>query len=163
MNTKALTRIALLCALSAVLGFLESLFPPFIPISGAKIGLANIAVLFALLRFDTKSAFFIALVKVLIVCFWFSGINALLYSLFGTLLSFLVMKLLLRLKLSPVSAGVGGGIFHNIGQLIAAAMLLGTKSVFYLSPYLLLLGCLCGFLTGLISQLADRYIPQHTN
>ncbi len=161
MKTTALTRIALLCALCAVLGFLESLFPPFIPISGAKIGLSNLAVLFAIMRFDTKEAFFVAFIKVLIVCFWFSGLNALFYSLLGTVFSFIAMKLLIKMKFSAISAGVGGGIFHNIGQIFAAAILLGTKNVFYLSPYLLLLGGLCGLITGIISQLANKYIPKN--
>ena len=161
MKTTALTRIALLCALCAVLGFLESLFPPFIPISGAKIGLSNLAVLFAILRFDAKEAFFVALVKVLIVCFWFSGLNALFYSLSGTVLSFVIMKLLIKMRFSPVSAGIGGGIFHNIGQLFAAAIILKTANVFYTFPYLLLLGCLCGLLTGIIAQLTNKYIPNN--
>ena len=161
MKTAILTKIALLCALCAVLGFLESLFPPFIPISGAKIGLSNLAVLFAIMRFNTKEAFFVALIKVLVVCFWFSGLNALFYSLIGTLLSFIIMKLLIKMKFSAISAGVGGGIFHNIGQLIAAAILLGTNNVFYLLPYLLLLGGLCGLVTGIIAQLANRSIPNN--
>ena len=161
MKSSELTKTAMLCALCAVLGFIESMLPPFIPVSGAKIGLANIAVLYALARMGTKQAFFVALVKILVICFWFSGLNALLYSLFGTIAAFFAMKILLKLKFSPVTAGVAGGVFHNIGQLIAATLLLGTHHVLYLAPYLMVMGCICGFATGIITKLSIKYIPDN--
>ena len=41
-----------------MLGYIESLLPPFISLPGFKIGLANIAVMFALCKYGTKEAFF---------------------------------------------------------------------------------------------------------
>ena len=48
MKVKKLTTLALLIALAMILSYLESLVPPFVAIPGIKVGLANIAVVFAL-------------------------------------------------------------------------------------------------------------------
>ncbi len=157
MSSKQIAQIGLLCAISAVLGYIESLLPPFVPVQGFKIGLANIAVMFTLYRFDFKYAFFVMLVKVLITSLWFSLPSALIYSLAGGLLSLFAMLFAKKLRLSEIGVGMTGGVFHNIGQLLAAALVLKSTATLYLVPLLLPLGLLAGFAVGMVTKLTLKY------
>lgn len=153
MNTKMIARAGLLCAFAAVLGYIESLLPPFVPIAGFKIGLSNIPVLFALSVCGKKQAFFIMIAKILVTALWFSGFFALIYSLSGGILAFLAMCAAKKLKMSVFGAGMCGGVFHNIGQLAAAGMILDNINVLYLAPALIILGLAAGFFVGAVVKL----------
>ena len=48
---------------------------------------------------------------------------------------------------SPVA-----GVFHNLGQLVVAAGVMGTWTVMAYLPYLVLAGILAGLFTGLCAQ-----------
>ena len=86
----------------------------------------------------------------------FSGqMMTLFYSLGGGLLCWLVLLLLSRLLTwkqiwlcSPISA-----VFHNLGQLLVAAALLGSWTVLAYLPYLVVAGAASGLFTGLCAQL----------
>ena len=85
----------------------------------------------------------------------FSGqMMTLFYSLAGGVLSWLVMLLLRRVLTlhqmwlcSPIA-----GIFHNLGQLLAAVVLMGTWTVLAYLPYLIIAGAASGVFTGLCAQ-----------
>ena len=57
-------------------------------------------------------------------------------------------------------AGVAGAIFHNAGQLTAAAITYGTASVFVWAPVLVLSGIVTGLFTGFIAQLLVKKVPK---
>ena len=65
-KTKRLVLLAMLTAVAMILSYVESLLPQ-IGIPGVKMGLANIAVIFALFRFGWKEAAALSLVRVLLV------------------------------------------------------------------------------------------------
>lgn len=157
MNADKITKIAVITAVGCVLGYIESLLPPFISLPGFKIGLANIAVMFALYKYDTRSALFVTIIKCLITSLWFSGLNALIYSLFGGLFALGAMWLGKRAKLSGVGVGMCGGVFHNIGQLVAACIMLGNTSSLYLASALLPLGLVTGAVVGTSVRLLMKY------
>ncbi|WP_350454869.1 Gx transporter family protein [Slackia heliotrinireducens] len=145
--------VGVLAAFALLLSYVETFVP--IPIPGVKLGLANIVVLVALVRYDTKSAFFVAMVKVLAAGFLFGSPIMMAYSVAGTLLAFAAMALLIRvpgLHLAVVSAA--GGMLHNVGQLAVASVLLGTPLVWYSLPILLVAGCLTGTVSGLLANQA---------
>lgn len=159
MKTNNITYAGVLCAAAVVLGYIESLIPPFIPVAGFKIGLSNLAVMFALYKLGTKQAFFVMLIKVLVTCLLFSGASALLFSLFGGAAAFFAMCTARRLKLSHCGVGVCGGVFHNLGQLLAAFIVMGTHDVFLWTPALLVLGTATGFLIGAAARLVlNRFV-----
>ena len=56
LDTHKLARLGLFTALASILGYIESLLPVFPGIPGIKPGLANLAVLFLLLRYTWKEA-----------------------------------------------------------------------------------------------------------
>ena len=95
-NTKRLVLLAMLTAVAMILSYVESLLPS-VGIPGVKMGLANIAVIFALFRFGWKEAAALSLVRVVLVSLLFGSVGAMLYSLAGAVLSLAVMALLLVL------------------------------------------------------------------
>ena len=75
------------------------------------------------------------------------------YSLAGGLLSSTAMLISHRInRLSIIGVSVLGGISHNIGQLIVAALLLSTSGLLYYLPLLLIAGVITGFITGVIAN-----------
>ena len=53
---------------------------------------------------------------------------------------------------SVIGVSIAGGVFHNIGQLIVAMMVVETLSVGYYVPVLLVAGCVTGALIGTVSE-----------
>ena len=92
MNTQRLAQTALLSATALIFGYIESLLPS-LGIPGIKLGLSNIVLLFALYKLDTRSAFFIMLIKVIVSSLLFAGLNVFFFSLCGGVLSLAVMIL----------------------------------------------------------------------
>lgn len=145
------TLLAMCVAAAMLLSFVESRIPTFIPVPGVRIGLANIAVLFALRRIGLPSAAAVSLVRVLISALLFGNVAALIYGLSGATLSLLSMYLLIRFcrALGTVGVSVAGGVMHNVGQLAAACLVMGTGVLYYL-PVLVISGTVAGVLTGLL-------------
>ena len=159
MKTRRITLMALLTAAAMILSYVESLLPsPGIP--GVKLGLANIAVIFALYRLGWKEAAAISLVRVGMVSLLFGSVGALFYSLAGAVLSLAVMTLLRRLDVfSPVGVSVAGGVSHNVGQILMAVVLLETERLIWYLPVLILTGLGGGILVGLCGAALVKRIP----
>ena len=62
-STKAITTCAVLAALALALSYLESFFPPLLPLPGVKLGLANIVTVYALYALGASSALAILVVR----------------------------------------------------------------------------------------------------
>ena len=85
---------------------------------------------------------------------------ALMYSLAGGVLSLLVMIVLRKLNfLSPVGVSVAGGVSHNVGQIIMAALLLETSQLGYYLVVLAISGTVAGIFIGLCGALLVKRIP----
>ena len=150
----------MLTAVAMILSYVESLLPS-VGIPGVKMGLANIAVIFALFRFGWKEAAALSLVRVVLVSLLFGSVGAMLYSLAGAVLSLAVMALLRRIdRFSTVGVSVAGGVAHNAGQILMAMLILQTKQLFGYLPVLAASGIAGGVLTGLAAALLIRRIPE---
>ena len=159
-KTKRLVLLAMLTAVAMILSYVESLLPS-IGIPGVKMGLANIAVIFALFRFGWKEATALSLVRVVLVSLLFGSVGAMLYSLAGAVLSLAVMALLRRIdRFSTVGVSVAGGVAHNAGQILMAMLILQTKQLLGYLPVLAVSGIAGGVLTGLVAALLIRRIPE---
>lgn len=160
MKTNKLTLCAILASVAIVLGYVESLLPVPIAIPGIKWGFGNIVILGALYLLDTRYAFFIMLVKVMASVLLFMSPSAFLYSLSGGVLSVLIMVILKKSDLHIINVSVSGGIFHNIGQLFMASLVMRTFGVFYYLPVLIISGAVSavvnGILTGIILKRIKR-------
>lgn len=159
-KTKRLVLLAMLTAVAMILSYVESLLPS-VGIPGVKMGLANIAVIFALFRFGWKEATALSLVRVVLVSLLFGSVGAMLYSLAGAVLSLAVMALLRRIdRFSTVGISVAGGVAHNAGQILMAMLILQTKQLLGYLPVLAISGIAGGVLTGLAAALLIRRIPE---
>lgn len=159
-KTKRLVLLAMLTAVAMILSYVESLLPS-VGIPGVKMGLANIAVIFALFRFGWKAAAALSLVRVVLVSLLFGSVGAMLYSLAGAVLSLAVMALLRQIdRFSTVGISVAGGVAHNAGQILMAMLILQTKQLLGYLPVLAVSGIAGGVLTGLAAALLIRRIPE---
>ncbi len=154
MRTKKITTIGILIALALILSYVESQIPAFVAIPGMKLGLTNIVVLTTLYILDVKSAMLINVIRIIIVAILFGSAMSFAFSFVGGMLSTIVMILLKksgRMKIIGVSAA--GGISHNIGQILTAMVLLGTKAIAWYLPVLWISGIFSGVVIGIIGGL----------
>lgn len=148
-----LARISLLSALALVLSYIETMIPLPVALPGVKLGLANVAVVVALLGIDMRAAAAVAVVKVIASGFLFGSPMMLMYSLGGTALAFAGSAAASRIPgLGAVATCMVAAILHNAGQIAVAALLLGTPSVLLSLPPLALAACATGFVTGAVAS-----------
>lgn len=159
MKTGKLTVMALTTALAMILSFIESQIPAFVAVPGVKVGLANIAVVFALYKLGWKEAVAVSLVRVVLVSMLFGSLASMFYSLAGAVLSLIGMGLLKKSgKFTEIAVSVTGGILHNIGQIAMACLILETDVLRYYLPFLLLSGTVAGVVIGVISAIMVKRI-----
>ena len=119
-----------------------------------KLGLANLIIVVALYKMRLSEAYLLSVVRILLAGFIFGNYFSIIYSLAGGLLSLTVMALLKKwggFSLQGIS--IAGGVFHNIGQLIVAAVVVETFSVTYYFPVLLVAGLLTGLVIGIVAEM----------
>ena len=159
-NTKKLTALALTVSFALILSFIESRIPAFVAIPGVKAGLANIAVIFTLYKFGIKEAVTVSLIRVLLVSMLFGSPISMIYSITGAVFSLSLMIMLKKLTpLSELTISIAGAVMHNIGQITAASIMLGTNVVIYYLPFLLLSGTIAGVIVGIASGLLIKKAP----
>ncbi len=141
-------------ALALIFSYVETLIPINLGIPGVKLGLANLIIVVALYKMRLSEAYLLSVVRVLLAGFIFGNYFSIIYSLAGGLLSLTVMALLKKwggFSLQGIS--IAGGVFHNIGQLIVAAVVVETFSVTYYFPVLLVAGLLTGLVIGIVAEM----------
>ena len=145
---------AVFTALALIFSYVETLIPVNLGIPGVKLGLANLIIVVALYKMRLSEAYLLSVVRVLLAGFIFGNYFSIIYSLAGGLLSLTVMALLKKwggFSLQGIS--IAGGVFHNIGQLIVAAVVVETFSVTYYFPVLLVAGLLTGLVIGIVAEM----------
>ncbi|MCR5526964.1 MAG: Gx transporter family protein [Lachnospiraceae bacterium] len=153
LRTERIAVGAVFTALALILSYVESMIPVIFPVPGMKLGLTNLLIVFALYYWDGKQAFVINVMRILLVGFLFGNAFSIVYSLCGGVLSFIIMMLMKRSgKFSMVGVSMAGGIFHNVGQLIAAIIAVSNTKLIYYLPPLLVSGVVTGFLIGILSS-----------
>ena len=141
-------------ALALIFSYVETLIPVNLWIPGVKLGLANLIIVVALYKMRLSEAYLLSVVRILLAGFIFGNYFSIIYSLAGGLLSLTVMALLKKwggFSLQGIS--IAGGVFHNIGQLIVAAVVVETFSVTYYFPVLLVAGLLTGLVIGIVAEM----------
>ena len=64
-----------------------------------------------------------------------------------------------RSGFSILGVSVSGGVSHNIGQLIVAALIVENAAFFILCPVLIISGVITGLLIGLLTREVAKRIP----
>lgn len=157
LKTKKIVILAMMLAVAVVLGYVEYLIPFNFGVPGIKLGLANIVTIILLTADNKKSAYLVGVLRILIVGFLFSNLSMILYSGAGLVLSISVMILAMSFKrLSVVGVSVVGAVFHNIGQLIVAVLVVRSIPIFYYAPVLVIAGVITGICTGSVALVINR-------
>ena len=158
---KEITTIALLAALALIFSYVEAIIPYTPGIPGIKLGVANLVTVLALYKLSAKHAAAVNGVRIFFAGLLFSGVFGMLYSLAGATLSLLGMMLLKKTDLfSMAGVSMAGGVLHNIGQVLVAALLIADLRIVYYLPVLLLSGTLSGLAIGVAAQLIAARLPE---
>ena len=137
-----------LFALALALSFLESIITPLLGLMpGIKLGLSNVVVMYAMFFMGARQAYTLCLLKAFFVLLTRGAVAGFL-SLSGGLLSLTVMLVLCRLPVTDYILSVCGSVFHNLGQLLAASLVLKNAFTLAYAPILLISGLLMGALTA---------------
>ncbi|RKM61195.1 Gx transporter family protein [Butyrivibrio sp. CB08] len=161
MKTKRIAFLGLFVALAFVLSYIEFMLPLNIGIPGAKIGIANLAVMVTLYTVGERDAIVLSIIRVVLVGLTFGNLSMMMYSLAGAALSLFAMLIAKRIsKLSMTGVSVLGGVFHNVGQIIVAMLVLETKSLFYYLPFLIIVGTITGVVIGIVSSLITERVKK---
>ena len=149
-----ITRLALLTAIALTIFLVEAQLPALTAIPGIKLGLANIVTVYAVFDLGPGDALLVLSGRVFLGAVFSGQMMTLIYSAAGGFLSWCVLCLLRKLLTgeqiwlaSPVVA-----VFHNLGQLLAAAAVLRSWAVMAWLPYLIIAAILAGLFTGVAAQ-----------
>ena len=153
-DTKRLTTLSLLSAVAMILSYIEAQIPLSVAVPGVKIGLSNIATVFALYTLGAPAAVAVSVVRVILSSLLFGNFAMMIYSLSGAALALVFMILTKRSRVfSVIGVSVTGGVMHNAGQVIAAAVMMENAGIAaYVIP-LIISGTLAGIVVGVISAL----------
>ena len=150
MKNKRIAYLGMLIGLAFIFSYIETL----IPFTFAVPGLANIVVIVGLYLLGEKDAFLLSMVRIVLVGFTFGNLSTMLYSLGGGVLSYLVMLIAKKMGVfSMKGVSILGGVFHNVGQIIVAMLVLETTQLIYYLPTLLIAGTVTGFFVGLLGTM----------
>ncbi len=156
-KTKKLTLTALLTAAALILGWVEHVVPIVVSIPGIKLGISNIAVVFALYRLGRGYSASVMGCKVTLSALIFGGFSSFVYSAAGGMLSLAAMILVYRAKwLSPIGVSAVGGAAHITAQVLVAVLFTSTPQIIWLLAPLVAVGTATGALTGFIAALLIR-------
>lgn len=158
--TRRIAADALFTALGLIVFMIESLIPSVIP--GAKLGLANIFSLTALILFGPADAFAVVAARTLLGAAFAGNFSALMYSFTGGMAAMAVSALLICLaypKISVMAVSIVAAVAHNIVQNLVFIGISATQQVAVYLPYLALLGVLSGAVVGAVVMIIFKRIP----
>lgn len=159
-RVKMLAFSGMFATLALIFSYVEALLPIPVPVPGVKLGVANLVIIIALYRMGFRRALSINCVRIALAGLLFSGVFGMLYSFAGGLLSLSVMQLLKRTGLfSMVGVSMAGGVAHNLGQLIAACIVVATPSLMSYFSVLLFTGLIGGILIGILAYTVEKRLP----
>ena len=94
LSTKKMVTLSALVAVAMILSYIEAMIPAFVAVPGVKMGLSNIATVFALYALGWPYAICVSVVRVFLSALLFGNFVSLIYSLSGAALALGLMILL---------------------------------------------------------------------
>lgn len=157
-NRKNIHKLALLSILTSaalILSYVEAVLPPiFSAVPGIKLGFPNILIIYILYRMGLWEAVAVSFVRIVLASLLFGTPLSFVYSVAGAFLSLTIMAILKKTDLlSTVGVSVAGAVFHNLGQILMAMLLLGTADIGYYMVILAVTGTIAGVFIGLCGAL----------
>ncbi|MDP2181461.1 MAG: Gx transporter family protein [Actinomycetota bacterium] len=156
----------LLMAMAATLGYLEVVLLPPLPVPGMRLGLANIAIVLALVTVGPARALAVSLGRVLLVGLATGALGgpASVLSAVGALAAWGVMSAIASRgdRYSMIGWSLAGSSAHVIAQLCAATVLVSSAAPLLLAPVSLALSLPTGLLIGYSARLLLSRVPLQT-
>jgi len=155
MKTQKITLVSVMITLGIIIQLIENTFPLIPSIPGGKLGLANIITILCINFFDVKTSFLISFLRPVLSSLIYGGFIQLLYSLSGSLLSFLILVIIIKKldKFSYMGAAISGAAAHNFAQTTVAVLMYSNLYIYTYLPPLLILSIISGYFTGFCSTI----------
>lgn len=160
--TRRLCMDALLLGTAFMMSYLEALLPlqAFLPLPGFRLGLSQLVITLTFFCVGRADAAAVSAIRVLAMGLLFGNASSLFFSLCGSLLAYVGLWLgyvLLRSRCSYIGLGVLCAALHNLGQLLAAALLYGSGVFLGYLPAMLFSAVLFG---GIGGRLLNTLLPR---
>lgn len=151
-----------LTTLAMIFSYIDSLISIPIPVPGVRLGISNIVIITALYIVGVKEAMIVNILRIVLTSILFGNATSFWFSITGGMLSIIVMILLKKIELfSIVGISVAGGVSHNIGQIIAAVIIMETHAILYYLPVLLITGTVAGIVVGVVAAMVLKRLKIH--
>ena len=158
-RTRKIAMCGVLTTLAMIFSYIESIIPIPIPVPGIKLGVANIAIVSVLYIVGAKEAFVVDVLRITLTALLFGNLNSFLFSMFGGVLSIVVMIILKKMRwLSEIGVSVAGGVTHNIGQIVAAIWIMGSSAIALYLPVLLISGVITGIVICIVAGMVMKRV-----
>lgn len=155
MDTRKSVNLGFLMAVGILLQLIESMVPFVMIVPGFKIGLANLASLFALMAYDKKSMWIVGLGRIFLasllqgtlfsIAFWL--------SLSGGMMSLVAMSIAYKTKVFSIyGISILGAAFHSVGQVVAVTWIYQQYFMQLFLPVLLALSIVSGLVIAILTQ-----------
>lgn len=151
--------LSLLVSFGIALHIFENILVIPFPVPGAKLGLANIISLLAIVLYGVKEGLTVNILRCIIGALLAGTASNLLYSLSGAVASTIVMGFIYKYfknTFSLVGVSIFGGVTHNFIQITVASLVLSTFGLFVYLPFLMIIGLLTGFFTGMAATFVNQ-------
>lgn len=160
-KTYKMIYMSLLISMALILSLIERMMSvPFVT-PGAKLGLANLIIIISVYTLDSyKDSFTILILRIFLAAIFGGNMSTLLYSATGGIFSFtatIITKQLGGNHVSVIGVSACASVFHNVGQLLAASLILNNFGVFLYLPVLSSIG----IVTGIFIGFSANYLLSH--
>lgn len=158
-RTKKMVLLGILVSQALILHLVERLIPVPLPVPGIKLGLANAISLITIVFFGPREALTVVAVRTLLGSVFGGGISSFIYSIIGGVISTAAMAVMYkkyRSLFSLPAISVVGAIFHNVGQILVASLIIRNARLFYYLPLLLISAMVTGLFVGFAVQYSLR-------
>lgn len=162
-GTKRLVLISVLVSQAIVLHIIERYIPLPIALPGVKLGLANVISFLTIIIFGWREAVLVVVLRTLLGSLFGGGISSFLYSLAGGLLSTAAMSIMyihFRRYFSIPVISITGAVFHNIGQIAVASLVVSNAMLFSYLPVLTVSAVITGLFIGFVVKFTIRPLKQ---
>lgn len=159
-SARRLVIISMLVTMASILHVIEGLLPA-IPVTGARLGLANIITLTTIVFFGYGDALAVAIGRTVLGSLFGPGLISVGFamSFAGALLSWALMSLahkFVKKYVSLIGLSLVGAVSHNIAQLAVASLIFEEIAIISMFPILMIFAVPTGIMVGLVS----RYLTQ---
>ena len=143
-------------ALALVLSYVESAvgFTAILP--GAKLGIANLAVMLAFYKTGKSDAALISACRVILMSLLFGNFQYFVFSAFGAAFAYLAMLVVRRVSsVGRIGVSVASAAAHSVGQIAVAIVIYSSPALISYLPLLLVASALSGTINGILLILVE--------